>query len=132
MLTKTRNEMRKILFFATAALFCGLAGGCSPDGFDGYGDKVTSIGLQDAKFVSSPTEHMEFALTIGTPLQLKPMVLPTTAANKNVAYSNRHANLMEVTSEGLLTPKAIGTDTLTVSATDGSGVYTNFVIRITE
>lgn len=107
--------------------------GCEPQGFEpGSGSKVTAIAVKEAAYVSAGTPSMQISLKDNETLQLNVAVLPQSAKNKTVAFANKHPELLTVTEAGLLQPKAFGTDTLTVSATDGSGVSTNFVINIID
>lgn len=107
--------------------------GCSPQGFEAEDDgKVLSIAVKEAVYVSSGTPSMQLSLKDNEELQLNVVIMPQNAKNKNVTFSNKHPELMAVTEAGLIKAKAIGTDTLIISATDGSGVSTRFVVNIID
>lgn len=107
--------------------------GCEPQGFEPENNgKVTAIAVKEAVYVSAGTPSMQISFKDNETLQLNVVILPQNAKNKTVSFANRHPELMTVTEAGLLQPKAFGTDTLTVSATDGSGVSTNFVVNIID
>ena len=106
---------------------------CSPQGFEPKNDgKVSSIAVKEAVYVSAGTPSMQISLKDNEELQLNVVILPRDAANKKVTFSNKHPELMEVTDAGVIKPKAVGTDTLTVGATDGSGVHTRYVVKIAD
>ena len=92
---------------------------------------VTAITIMEADYIQSGN-HMQISLKDNTTLQLTPFIMPQNAINKKVKYSNMYSNLMEVSESGLITPKAVGTDTLTVSATDGSGITVSYRVVITD
>ncbi|GHV15898.1 hypothetical protein FACS1894169_08600 [Bacteroidia bacterium] len=107
--------------------------GCSPQGFEAEDDgKVLSIAVKEAVYVSSGTPSMQLSLKDNEELQLNVVIMPQNAKNKDVTFSNKHPELMEVTETGLIKAKAMGTDTLIVSASDGSGVSTRFVVNIID
>ena len=92
---------------------------------------VTALTIKEAEYISSGT-YMRIALKDNATLQLTPFIMPRDAANQTVTYSNMYPNLMEVSASGFITAKAIGTDTLTVSATDGSGIKVSYRVEITD
>jgi hypothetical protein len=119
---------RIISFLAIIALI-----GCEPQGFEPATDgKITSIAVKEAVYVSAGIPSMQLSLKDNEELQLNVVIMPQGAKNKRVTYSNRHPNLMEVSETGLIKAKAVGRDTLTVNATDGSGVSTRFVVNIID
>ncbi len=123
--------MKKIIYLFILITITML--GCSPQGFEADDDgKVLSIAIKEAVYVSSGTPSMQLSLKDNEELQLNIVIMPQNAKNKNVTFSNKHPELMEVTEAGLIKAKAIGTDTLIVSATDGSGVNTRFVVNIID
>jgi len=93
--------------------------------------KVNAVTVKEAVYVSSGT-FMQISLKDNATLQLTPFIMPQDAANKSVKYSNKYSNLMTVSESGLITAKAVGTDTLTVSATDGSGVEVSYRVLISD
>lgn len=107
--------------------------GCTPQGFEPSNDgKVTAIGIKEAGYVSAGTPSMQISLKDNTELQLTIVIMPRDAKNQKVIFTNKHPELMEVTETGILKPKRVGTDTLIVSATDGSGVSTRFIVNILD
>ncbi|MFV0537144.1 MAG: Ig-like domain-containing protein [Dysgonomonas sp.] len=123
--------MKKIIYLFTLIAITMI--GCSPQGFEADDDgKVLSITVKEAVYVSSGTPSMQLSLKDNEELQLNVVIMPQNAKNKNVTFSNKHPELMEISETGLIKAKAIGTDTLIVSATDGSGVSTRFVVNISD
>jgi hypothetical protein len=121
-------------FYLTAIIASAMMAmtGCEPQGFEPENDgKVASIAVKEAVYVSATTS-MQISLKDNEELQLNVVILPQNAKNQKVTFTNLHPELMEVTETGLLKPKTVGKDTLTVSATDGSGVSTRFVVNITD
>jgi len=117
-----KNIFYSIICLTALAVFTA----CGDDDSSG---KVTAITVKEAVWVSPA---MQLSLKDNATLQLTPYVLPQNATNKNVVYSNRHPELMEVSASGLITAKNIGTDTLTVTAADGSGTFVNYKVVITD
>lgn len=94
--------------------------------------QVMALTLLEAVMDGTNNNTMTISLKDNTTLQLTPFIMPQSAANKNVTYSNLHAEVLTVSESGLITPHMPGTDTLTVSATDGSGVRTSYLVRIID
>lgn len=116
--------MKKIIYLSVLAVIM-LVSGCDPQGFEPDNDgKVTSIAVKEAVYVSTGTPSMQISFKDNEELQLNVVILPQSAKNQKVTFTNKHPELMTVTETGLLKPKAFGTDTLIVSATDGSGEHT--------
>lgn len=125
--------MKKRLYYLPVLIVVAVMAmtGCDPQGFEAPTDgKVTSIAVKEAVYVSSGTPAMQISLKSNEELQLNVVILPQNAKNKNVTFSNKYPELMDVKENGLITGKAPGTDTLTISATDGSNVSTRFVVDI--
>ena len=59
------------------------------------------------------------------------IVRPATAANKNVIWSSNNTSVATVDQSGEVTAKAIGSCTITCSATDGSGVKAECQVTVT-
>jgi len=93
--------------------------------------KVTAVTVKEAVYISSGS-FMQISLKDNATLQLTPFIMPQAATNKTVKYSNKNPELMTVSESGLITAKLPGTDTLIVSATDGSGVTVSYPVRITD
>lgn len=76
---------------------------------------VTSVSL-------NPTSA---TITVGDdPLQLTATVYPSNATNKNVTWKSNNTNVATVSSTGLVTAKAEGTATITVTTVDGNKTAT--------
>ncbi|GAB6009938.1 Ig-like domain-containing protein [Dysgonomonas reticulitermitis] len=118
-------------FFINAAVFMAVLGTCLSSCKDDNDIKVTAVTVKEAVYVNSPAS-MQITLKDNETLQLTPFIMPQDAANKALTYSNKYPELLSVSNEGLLTGKAVGKDTLTVSATDGSGVSTRYVVNIID
>ena len=56
---------------------------------------------------------------VGTTYVLQDEILPTTAANRNVSYKSSDPSVAEVSNAGVITAKAAGTATVTVTTEDG-------------
>jgi len=107
---------------------CIVFTGCETKNEDGL---ITAITIKEAVYVQS-INCMQISLKDNATLQLTPFIMPQEATNKTVKYSNKYPNLMEVSESGIITAKAIGTDTLMVSATDGSGITVSYQVLITD
>lgn len=92
---------------------------------------VSAVTVLEAKYVDNA---MRITLKDNATLQLTPFIMPSNAANKRVTYTNKHADILSVSESGLITPKlgVIGTDTITVSSTDGSGIRTSYTVHIID
>jgi hypothetical protein len=125
--------MKKNIYLSVLAAASIMAAACEPQGFEPKNDgKVTSIAVKEAVYSSAGTPSMQISFKDNEELQLNVVILPRDAKNQKVTFANKRRELMEVTEAGLLKPKTFGTDTLTVSATDGSGVQTRYVVNITD
>jgi hypothetical protein len=126
---KSIKDMRRISFFSTVAIgaiLCFCLSGCKDDDDT---VKISAISVIEATYTNS---IMQLSLKDNATLQLTPFIMPQDAANKTLTYSNKHKEIMDVSESGLITAKAIGTDTLTVSATDGSDVKVSYRVNITD
>jgi hypothetical protein len=123
-------NMKKKVFYNTIAImgavFCLCLNSCKEDEEDGL---VTAITVREAVYVSP---IMQLSLKDNATLQLTPYIMPQTASNKNVTYSNKHPELLTVSESGLITPKGIGTDTVTIRAKDGSNVSVSYPVIIAD
>lgn len=63
-------------------------------------------------------------LNIGSILQLYPTVLPENAYNKNITWKSSNTSVAVVDAKGIVTAKAAGTTTITVTTEDGSKTAT--------
>lgn len=71
----------------------------------------------------------EFVLAFGESAVVTPTVLPETATNRTVAYHVRNPQVCAVDENGVITTRGGGQTTVTVMATDGSGVEAAFTVR---
>ena len=69
-------------------------------------------------------------ITNGSSQQLSATILPNNASNKTVNWSVSDTSIAEISSDGLLSPKANGTITITASSIDGSGISGEIQIDI--
>jgi predicted small secreted protein len=122
-----KTDLLKV--FVTLTILATAMTGCNDDNDSG---KVLAVTLQEAVRDGNNNNTMTISLKDNETLQLTPYILPQNATNKNVAYSNLHPEVLTVSESGLITPASVGTDTLTVSATDGSGVKTSYLVRIID
>jgi hypothetical protein len=127
--------MKKIsnYLYSTVLLTVAVLTGCEPQGFEPENDgKVTSIAVKEAVYVSTGTPSMQISFKDNTEMQLNVVILPQNAKNTTVTFTNKRPEIMTVTETGLLKPKTFGTDTLIISATDGSGVSTRYIVNIID
>ena len=66
-------------------------------------------------------------LTVGGTLTLEATVIPSDAADKSVAFASSDTAVAEVSEAGVVTAKAVGTATITVTTTDGSFTDTSSI-----
>lgn len=66
-------------------------------------------------------------LTVGGTLTLEATVTPSDAADKSVAFASSDDTVAEVDENGVVTAKAVGTATITVTTTDGSFTDTSSI-----
>ena len=90
----------------------------TPDTVEAASDiPVTGVGLAP----SAAT------LTVGGTLTLEATVTPSDAADKSVAFASSDDSVAEVDENGVVTAKAVGTATITVTTTDGSFTDTSSI-----
>ena len=88
-----------------------------------YGRSVRPVRILKNKFVMSiDLNKTEIRLTPNKSTQLMATVLPWYATNKNVKWESSNKAIATVDEAGKVTALAVGTCTITCSATDGSGV----------
>lgn len=127
--TKKIKNMKRITYLLFAAFAVVMTVGCEPKGFEpDTSGKARSIAVKEAVYVAA-SQSMQLSFKDNTELQLNVVTIP---ANIPVAFSNRRPEIMEVTSAGVLKPNKPGVDTLTVSATDGSGLSTRYVVNVID
>lgn len=89
-----------------------------------------AIPVRSVEPVQSITvEHGEYVLNHGESATVAPKVLPETATNRTVSYYVRNPLVCTVDENGVITACGGGQTTVTVAATDGSGVETTFTVR---
>ena len=71
------------------------------------------------------------SLLIDESRTIKATVQPVTATNQNVIWSSSNTSIASVDQSGNVTAKAIGSCTITCSATDGSGVKAECQVTVT-
>lgn len=96
------------------------------DIINGYGSgstvSVTGVSLND---------NSETISKYGDPYQLIATVSPNNASNKNVTWTSSNTSVATVSSTGLVTPKAAGNTTITVTTVDG-GYTATCAITVTN
>ena len=98
--------------------------GTNTDSFNRYyGLSVRPVRVLKDKFITSiELNTTEIRLTPNKSTQLMATVLPWYATNKNVKWESSNKAIATVDEAGKVTALAVGTCTITCSATDGSGV----------
>lgn len=74
-------------------------------------------------------ENTSYVLNFGDSVAITPTVLPETATNRSVRYFVRNPQVCTVDENGMLVTCGGGQTTVTVMATDGSGVEASFTVR---
>ena len=69
--------------------------------------------------VTSVTLDASRELTLNTTATLTPTILPSNATNKEVTWSSSNSSVVSASATGVLTGKALGTATITVTTVDG-------------
>lgn len=101
------------------------------DGSGVSGDKTISVsGVTIPPVLVTSIIISGSDITDGQPKQLSVEVLPENANNKEVTWTVSDSGIAEISTNGLLTPKANGTVVVTATATDGSGVSNEITIHI--
>ena len=93
--------------------------------------KVNAITVKEAEYIKANTA-MELSLKNNETLQLTPFIMPKNASNTAVEFSTETPEMLEVSASGLITPKETGTGSVTISATDGSGVRVTYKVNIID
>ena len=97
-----------------------------------------------ANLIATVNEPLEFALVesivintneielgIGESENLSVTINPDNASNKELSFTSSNPSIATVSEEGLVTGVAKGTTTITVAATDGSGVSATAIVTVT-
>lgn len=120
--------MRKAFFcILSLSILVGSFTSCNDDDES----KIEQISIFQAEY-DYDEKAMVLRIKDNETLQLIPLIFPATVENKTLTYQNENTSLMEVSSEGVITGKAIGVDKLTVRATDGSGVSQTYKVFILD
>lgn len=69
-------------------------------------------------------------LSVGHEKQLSASIQPLSATNKKLSWTSSNKNVASVDAEGKITAIAIGTTTITVTTTDGSGVSAQCSVEV--
>lgn len=131
--------MKKNIYFLVGMLsFGALFAGCNDD--DDFG-KAVNITVENATNIESDIYGID--VTEGTPLQLKPFVMPESARENAISYhfAGEPTGAIDLSEGGLITPKLrtpaegdipfpLGTDTLIVRVDDGSGTFVRYPVRV--
>jgi len=83
-----------------------------------------TVGVQNVAVTGVSLNSNTETLTVGGTFQLTPTVAPANATNKNVTWTSSDANIAEVNASGLVTAKAKGVATITVTTADGGKTAT--------
>lgn len=89
---------------------------------NGLSDKIT-ITVIETQISSITLNETSITLLAEETFSLIPNIQPNTATNKTLNWSSADTNVANVSQDGIVTGVAVGETTVTVSATDGSGVY---------
>ena len=88
---------------------------------DGSGKSAriqVQVGRKIAK-IEIPTTTLN--LDVGAKASVKPNITPANATRKKIKYTSSNKDVVSVSSTGVVTAKADGTASITISTTDGSG-----------
>jgi len=107
------------LLLLTACVCTSVLCGCGDDEPEPPKQLVTKIDLSDATLNLQPGEEKRLTIT----------VLPSDASNSAVTWKSSNEGVARVT-DGLVSAVALGTCTITCSATDGSGVFAECTVMV--
>ena len=86
----------------------------------------------DPILVTDITVTGTLSIEEGKTTQLTAGIEPANATNQLIDWTSSNENVATVSDSGLVTAVSAGTATITVTAKDGSGVYGNVTITVTE
>lgn len=132
--------MKIYIYITLMILFTGFVlQACEDDDETG---KVVNISIKQA-VPEAATKKAYITVTEGQPLQLEAFIMPEAARSASLTYSfaGESAKAIELTEDGLITPllktpaegdipSPLGTDTIMVTANDGSGVFVTYPVRV--
>lgn len=101
------------------------------DGSNVKGEKTFNIsGVVAATILIESITINASDITDGGTQQLSVTIVPSNASNKTITWSVSNESIAEISTEGLLTPKANGNITITAISTDGSNKSVEIEISI--
>ncbi len=112
----TAKKVGNAIVTATATDGSGVSGSCV----------VTVTGITNISLNKSST-----SIYVGGTETLTATIIPSDVINKTLTWSSSNTNVATVNQNGLVTAKALGTATITATATDGSGVSGSCVVTVT-
>ena len=112
----TAKALGSAIITATATDGSGVSGSCV----------VTVTGITNISLNKSST-----SIYVGGTETLTATIIPSDVINKTLTWSSSNTNVATVNQNGLVTAKALGTATITATATDGSGVSGSCVVTVT-
>lgn len=119
--------MKKILKFTLLFSIIGLV--IHTSSCEKENDRDQNLSLKEAKYIGAEN-HMAIDVKVNANLQLTAILTPGNTITEQVSYSNKHADLLTVTATGLLEPKEVGRDTLTVRTTAGAPLTVSYIINV--
>lgn len=88
------------------------------------------ITVQSVPVTSITLDQTTAKLTITGTTNLTPTVFPANATNSGVVWSSSNESVAEVSANGVVTGKTVGTATITATAADGSGVSASCEVTV--
>ncbi|MBQ2300161.1 MAG: Ig-like domain-containing protein, partial [Bacteroidaceae bacterium] len=98
-----------------------------------YGRSVRPVRVNSVQTVAVSNIELSqtlLSVKVGETTQLSATVLPENATNKNLKWASSNADVATVDETGKVVAVAVGTCTITCSATDGSGVKTECQVTV--
>lgn len=89
-----------------------------------------TVTVQAVPVTGITLDRSEMELPVSRTLKLTPTIIPANATNKSVTWSSSDSSIAEVNDNGTVTGKALGTATIT--ATASSGVTASCVVTVTR
>jgi len=87
----------------------------------------------NVRVISVTINNHAASIMIGNSLTLSATVLPNDAANKKVTWSSSNESVATINRDtGVITPRAAGETTITVTTTDGSNLSRTTTVRVTD
>jgi len=86
---------------------------------DGKLSSQCEITVSDIKVISVTTTK-SVKIGVGEKIKLSYTILPSNATNKKVVWSSSNNNIVEISPDGVISAKKIGTSNITVKSVDGS------------